>query len=106
MAVYLAVITAVVIGGAAHFLMPTIPLALCFALAAIVTPTDSVALKSITQNVEVPSNVHGILESESLFNDASGIVIFNLAVAAFLTGDFSFTEGLTKFVISFFLAAS
>lgn len=102
MAVYLAVITAVVIGGAAHFLMPTIPLALCFALAAIVTPTDSVALKSITQNVEVPSNVHGILESESLFNDASGIVIFNLAVAAFLTGDFSFTEGLTKFVISFF----
>ncbi|WP_040472010.1 cation:proton antiporter [Lentilactobacillus kisonensis] len=102
MAVYLAISTSVAIGGLAHVLMPAIPLALCFALAAIVTPTDSVALKSITQSIQVPANVHDILESESLFNDASGIVIFNLAVTAFFTGNFSLTAGLTKFIVSFF----
>ncbi|MDH5106853.1 sodium:proton antiporter [Lentilactobacillus diolivorans] len=102
MAIFLAIITAVLIGGLTHALMPLIPLTLCFALAAIVTPTDSMAFKSITEPVELPKNISGILESESLFNDASGIVIFNLALGSFVTGDFSFTKGLTSFIISFF----
>ena len=102
MAIFLAIITAVLIGGLTHALMPLIPLTLCFALAAIVTPTDSMAFKSITEPVELPKNISEILESESLFNDASGIVIFNLALGSFVTGDFSFTKGLTSFIISFF----
>jgi len=102
LAAILAVITAVVIGLVAHVLLPLIPLALCFAVAAIVTPTDSVALKSITKDIELPTKVSGALENESLFNDASVIVIFNLALASFISGDFSFSEGLTEFLISFF----
>lgn len=102
LAVTLALATAVVIGLVTHMLLPVIPLALCFAVAAIVTPTDSVAFKSITKDIELPTNVSGALENESLFNDASGIVIFNLALASFVTGDFSFTQGLTRFLVSFF----
>lgn len=102
LAVTLALATAVVIGLVTHMLLPFIPLALCFAVAAIVTPTDSVAFKSITKDIELPTNVSGALENESLFNDASGIVIFNLALASFVTGDFSFTQGLTRFLVSFF----
>lgn len=102
LAVILAVVTAVIIGLVAHLLLPLIPLALCFAVAAIVTPTDSVAFKSITKDIELPTNVSGALENESLFNDASGIVIFNLALASFISGDFSFAQGLTRFLISFF----
>ena len=49
-----------------------------FLLAAIVTPTDAVAVKSITTNMKVPKNVNGALEYESLFNDASGIVLLDL----------------------------
>ncbi len=102
MAVYLAVITALTIGFFSHLLMATIPLSLSFALAAIVTPTDSLALKSITENVHLPKNIASTLEGESLFNDASGLVIFNLALTAFITGKFSLGHGLTNFVISFF----
>jgi Na+/H+ antiporter len=102
LAAILAITTAVIIGLVAHALLPLVPLALCFAIAAIVTPTDSVALKSITKDIELPTNVSSALENESLFNDASGIVIFNLALASFISGDFSFSEGLTRFLISFF----
>ncbi|KRM04642.1 cation:proton antiporter [Lentilactobacillus farraginis] len=102
MAVYLAIFTATAIGIFAHTMMTLIPLSLCFALAAIVTPTDSLAFSSITENVQLPENVAGTLESESLFNDASGIVVFNLALSSFLTGQFSFSKGLVNFLISFF----
>lgn len=102
LAAILAITTAVIIGVVAHTLLPLVPLALCFAVAAIVTPTDSVALQSITKDIELPINVSNALENESLFNDASGIVIFNLALASFISGDFSFSEGLTQFLVSFF----
>ncbi|MGP3639318.1 cation:proton antiporter [Lentilactobacillus hilgardii] len=102
MAVYLAILTAVIIGTFAHTMMAIIPLSLCFALAAIVTPTDSLAFSSITEGVSLPENVSTVLESESLFNDASGIVVFNLALSSFLTGQFSFSKGLINFIISFF----
>ncbi|GAA2985581.1 cation:proton antiporter [Lentilactobacillus parakefiri] len=102
LAVILAVATAVIIGLIAHLLLPSIPLALCFAVAAIVTPTDSVAFKSITKDIELPETISGALENGSLFNDASGIVIFNMALASFVSGDFSFAQGLTRFLTSFF----
>lgn len=102
LAVILAVATVVIIGLIAHLLLPSIPLALCFAVAAIVTPTDSVAFKSITKDIELPETISGALENGSLFNDASGIVIFNMALASFVSGDFSFAQGLTRFLTSFF----
>ncbi len=102
MAVFLAVITAVIMGLGFHTLMPVIPIALCITLTAIVTPTDSLALQSITQNIDMPESISSVLETESLFNDASGIVIFNLAISAYTSGQFSIAKGLTSFGISFF----
>ncbi|MCY9806298.1 sodium:proton antiporter [Lentilactobacillus senioris] len=101
LSVGLALVTAVGIGILTHLIYPTLPLALTFALAAIITPTDSVALGSITSDLEVPSGLNSALENESLFNDASGIVIFDLALVAFSTGNFSLTNGLKSFAVSF-----
>jgi monovalent cation/hydrogen antiporter len=102
LAIFLAVATAVIVGFMAHLLLPMVPLALCFAVAAIVTPTDSVAFKSLTKDVLLPEKISDALENESLFNDASGIVMFNLALASFVSGNFSFVNGLDRFLISFF----
>lgn len=102
LAVILAFVTAISVGFFTHSIMPIIPLSLCFALAAIVTPTDSLALSSITADVKIPAEINTALESESLFNDASGIVIFNLAISAFMEGNFSITHGVFNFVIQFF----
>lgn len=101
MAVVLAVLTVIGMGYLSHALLAGIPLALAFALAAIVTPTDAVAVSSITSNMAVPERVMGMLERESLFNDASGLVAFNLALAAFTTGQFSVGDGIKHFFVVF-----
>lgn len=102
LAVVLALVTIVIGGGLTHLLWGTLPLALCFALAAIVTPTDTVAVSSITSGIEMPEYVMGALENESLFNDASGIVAMDLALTAFTTGKFSLAQGFQRFLIVFF----
>ncbi|WP_268913387.1 cation:proton antiporter [Lentilactobacillus sp. SPB1-3] len=102
MAVFLAIVTAVIMGFVFHALLPIVPITLSIVLAAIITPTDSLAFSSVTQDIKIPKDVSGALETESLFNDASGIVIFNLAIVAYVTGQFSLTSGLSNFAISFF----
>ena len=101
MAIMLAVLTVVLLGYLTHRILPSIPLALAFALAAIVTPTDAVAVSSITTNMAVPEKVMGMLERESLFNDASGLVAFNLALVAFTTGEFTVQHGISHFLVVF-----
>ena len=58
-------------------------------LAAIVSPTDPVAVSSIAARVTIPKRLMHILEGESLLNDASGLVCFRFAAAAAMTGSFS-----------------
>jgi CPA1 family monovalent cation:H+ antiporter len=74
------------------------PLAVAFALAAIVSPTDPVAVSSITARVPMPRRMMHILEGESLLNDASGLVCFRFAVAAAMTGAFSLASASLTFV--------
>jgi Na+/H+ antiporter len=85
----LVVFTVVGAGFLMHWLIPAMPLPVAFALAAIVAPTDPVAVSSITARVPVPPRLMHILEGESLLNDASGLVCFRFAVAAAVTGHFS-----------------
>ncbi|HLT90788.1 MAG TPA: Na+/H+ antiporter [Woeseiaceae bacterium] len=80
-----------------HWMIPAMPLAAAFALAAIVTPTDPVAVSAITSRVPMPKRVQHVLEGESLLNDASGLVCFRFAVAAALTGTFSLTGAALTF---------
>jgi len=101
MAVVLAILTVILMGYVSHAMLVGIPLALAFALAAIVTPTDAVAVSSITSNMAVPERVMGMLERESLFNDASGLVAFSLALTAFTTGEFSVGAGIKHFLVVF-----
>jgi Na+/H+ antiporter len=92
----LVVFTVVGAGLLLHWMIPAMPLAVAFALAAIVAPTDPVAVSSITARVPMPPRLQHIIEGESLLNDASGLVCFRFAVAAAVTGQFSLAKaGLT-----------
>lgn len=102
LAVELAIISILIVGFVTHLIIPSMPLALAFALGAIITPTDAVAVGSITNNMLVPTEVMGTLENESLFNDASGIVALNLAISAAVTGQFSLLNGIGNFFYVFF----
>lgn len=86
------------LGHVLHWLIPAMPLPVAFALAAIVSPTDPVAVSAITRRVPLPPRLQALLEGESLFNDASGLVAFRLAVALALGGSFSFTSASQNFL--------
>ncbi|MCC0654746.1 cation:proton antiporter [Clostridioides sp. ES-S-0001-03] len=97
------VLTTVFAGGIfIHFLIPEMPLSVSFALAAVISPTDLVAVKSITQGLDFPKNMMNILEGESLLNDAAGVVAFKVAVLATVTGFFSIKEASIQFLITAF----
>ena len=85
----LVVATVIGAGFLIHWLIPAMPLPVAFALAAIVSPTDPVAVSAMTAGSPVPKRLMHILEGESLLNDASGLVCFRFAVAAAVTGSFS-----------------
>ncbi len=67
-------LTVGVLGMFIHYLLPTIPYAAAFALAAALAPTDAVAVSALAEKVQMPHKVMHTLEGESLINDASGLV--------------------------------
>lgn len=98
LALGLVVFTVVGAGFLIHWLIPVMPLAVAFALAAILSPTDPVAVSSIAARTPIPKRMLHILEGESLLNDASGLVCFRFAVAAAVTGSFSLMSASLTFV--------
>lgn len=91
-------ITVLGLGYLIHWMIPSMPLAVSFALAAIVSPTDPVAVAGITRRLPVPDRLMSILEGEALFNDASGLVAFRMAVMATITGAFSLSQATSSFI--------
>nr|WP_255606936.1 Na+/H+ antiporter [Phyllobacterium sp. 2063] len=98
MALGLVIFTVIGVGFLVHWMIPGVPLPVAFALAAIVSPTDPIAVSSIAARVPIPSRMMHILEGESLLNDASGLVCMRFAVAAMLTGSFSLSEAFLTFL--------
>ncbi|HEX7380851.1 MAG TPA: Na+/H+ antiporter [Nevskiaceae bacterium] len=98
LAIGLVVFTVFGAGYLIHWMIPAMPLAVAFALAAIVSPTDPVAVSAITARVPIPPRLMHVLEGESLLNDASGLVAFQFAVAAAVTGAFSLGVAARQFL--------
>ncbi|RKR43435.1 Na+/H+ antiporter [Paraburkholderia sp. BL17N1] len=99
LALGLVFMTVLVVGYFVHALVPSIPLPVAFALAAVLSPTDAVALSSIVGKGKIPGRLMHILEGEALMNDASGLVALKFAIAAALTGVFSLRDASISFVI-------
>ncbi|WP_267357388.1 MULTISPECIES: Na+/H+ antiporter [unclassified Methylobacterium] len=98
LALGLVVLTVLGIGTLIHGMIPGIPLAVAFALAAVLSPTDPIAVSSVAAQAPVPRRLMHILEGEALLNDATGLVCLRFAIAAALTGTFSLPEAATTFV--------
>jgi Na+/H+ antiporter len=97
LAIGLVTFTTVAVGLVAHWLVPGLPLAMAFALGAIVSPTDAVAVNSATERLQVPARMTTILNGESLMNDATGLVAFKFALAAVIAGGFSPVRAVLEF---------
>ena len=88
------------LGALAHFLWLSLPLAACVAVGAALGPTDLVAFASLSERFSFPKRVSNILKGEGLLNDASGLVAFQMALAAWTTGAFSLSHAGTSLALS------
>ncbi|WP_213937549.1 Na+/H+ antiporter [Pseudomonas sp. dw_612] len=98
LAVGLVLFTVAGAGYFIHWLIPSIPLPVAFALAAVLSPTDAVAVSAISQN-RLPTPLIHMLQGEALMNDASGLVTFKFALVAAVTGVFSLANASLTFVL-------
>lgn len=87
-----------IIAVGVHYLIPGFSWPLAFALGAIVAPPDAVAAASATKGLSLPKRLTVILEGESLVNDASALVAYRYAVAAAVSGTFSFWQAGVQFI--------
>lgn len=101
LAVGLVIASALIVGFAVNWLIPSVSLAAAFALGAALGPTDAVSVASLAKQVKIPARSRNILESESIINDASGIVSFQFAIAAAVTGTFSLVGATANFFFAF-----
>ncbi|GAB1542541.1 Na+/H+ antiporter [Scytonema sp. NUACC21] len=99
LAIGLVLVTTTAVAVVAHIAIGGFTWAVAFVLGAIVSPPDAVAATAITQRLSVPRRIITILEGESLVNDATGLVAYRFAVAAVVTGMFSFWDASLRFFV-------
>ncbi len=92
------VATTAAVAVAAHWLLG-MPLAVAFMLGAIVSPPDILAPLAVAQRLGIPRRITAVLEGEGLVNDATALILFNLALLAALTGKFSLVDAMRDFAL-------
>ena len=101
LAIGLAALTMLMVGVILHAAWPMFPLAAAMALGAALGPTDAVAVSSLGESADLTPDEHSILAGESLFNDATGVIGFQFAILATVTGSFSLPQALGEFFVEF-----
>jgi CPA1 family monovalent cation:H+ antiporter len=100
LAVGLVLVTTTCVAVVAHALIPDLPWAVAFVLGAIVSPPDAVAATSVLQRLHVPARLLTVLEGESLINDATGLVAYQMALALAVGGEtFSAPHAVLRFAV-------
>jgi CPA1 family monovalent cation:H+ antiporter len=94
----LVLITMVAVAVAAHELIDGLPWAAAFALGAVVSPTDPLAGAAIMRRLGLPRRLVSAVEAEGLFNDATALVAYRVAVAAVVSGSFSLADAGFSFI--------
>jgi monovalent cation/hydrogen antiporter len=96
----LVLVTMCAVALVAHELIPGMSWEVAFVLGAIVSPTDPLAGAMIMRRLDVPRRQVSVVEGEGLFNDATALVAFRVAVTAVVGGSFSLAEAGIDFVLA------
>jgi Na+/H+ antiporter len=94
----LVLVTMAAVAVVAHELVPGLPWSAAFALGAIVSPTDPLAAAEVMRRLGVPRRLVSSVEGEGLFNDATALVAYRVAVAAAVGGSFSLGHATVRLV--------
>ena len=91
------ILTMWIVGGTLN-LVNGMPLASMLVFGALIAATDPVAVIALFRTFRLSRDLVMIIEGESLLNDGTAIVVFNIALATALTGNFNAVQGLVDFV--------
>src|SRR5918997_3654272 len=100
LAVAAVLVTTGAVACVARWLVPEMPWAAAVALGAIVAPPDAAAAAAVLRQVGLPHRLMVVLEGESLFNDATALLVFRLALGAAAAGSFSPWEALPTLALT------
>jgi len=96
----LVLVTIFAVALVAHALVHRLTWAGAFALGAIVSPTDPLSAATIMRRLDFPRRLVSAIEGEGLFNDATALVAYKVAVVAVIGGGFSLLDSGGKFIIA------
>lgn len=102
LAVGLVLVATLAAGFALNLVQPSITLSAAFALGAALGPTDAAAVVALGKDIKLSPRQKALLSGEALINDASGVVCFQFAIAAAVTGTFSAADAGITFLVLFF----
>lgn len=102
LAIGLVLATMIVVGILLPAIWPFVPITAALVLGAALGPTDAVAVSALSHEVSLTRKQFSVLQGESLFNDASGIVGFQFAVLVASSGVFDIIPALSSFTTKFF----
>src|SRR3954470_11638515 len=94
----LVLLTMAAVAVVAHELIEGMPWGAAFALGAVVSPTDPLAGAMIMRRLGVPRRLVSSAEGEGLFNDATALVAYRVAVVAVVTGGYSLGDAGLRLV--------
>lgn len=90
------------VGFTLNALLPAVPLALAFAFGAAMGSTDAVAVTELSKDFKFGRHHKTLLEGEAFFNDVTGTVVFQCAVAVAISGTFSLAHAGEEFALDLF----
>ncbi|MET7638887.1 Na+/H+ antiporter [Streptomyces sp. NPDC005438] len=106
LAVALVFVTTAAVAAVANALVPGLGLAAAVALGALVAPPDPVAATAVAGRLGLPRRLVSILEGEGLFNDVTAITLYHVAIAAAVTGTFSWPHAAGELLLSAVVAVA
>lgn len=100
LAFFTVALTTIAVAVVARRIIPEMPWAAAIVLGAIVSPPDASAATAVLRRLRPPHRLLVILEGESLFNDATALLIFRVAALAAVTGTFSAGTALVTLLLT------
>ncbi|NLR30989.1 cation:proton antiporter [Levilactobacillus tujiorum] len=95
----LAIVSAIVVTVGVHQGF-AVGLPLALVMVAISTPTDATAFESVITGRKISQRLGDQLKMESLFNDATGLILLQAGLIWVKTSEFSFGQNLVKLLVS------
>lgn len=97
--VLLVLASVLLVGYLLHMMIPSISIAAAVILISALGPTDDIAVDSVGKRYSIPGKMLELLKGESVFNDVSSLILFQIGITTILTGSFSLIDSATSFIL-------